>query len=136
MPQLTKELTEPHKEFLRNPFYGVATTLRADGSPHSTIVWVDVDEDGVSFNTQTGRAKPRHLERDPRVSLLVVDGRDPYRWLSIDGTAALVFEGAAEQIDRLSLKYRGVTPYANHPKTERRVTVRIHPARVYAYGLD
>ena len=38
-------------EFLENPFVGVVTTLRRDGSPQSTVVWVDVDDDGVSFNT-------------------------------------------------------------------------------------
>ena len=128
------ELTEAQREFLRNPFVGVATTLRADGSPHATVVWVDVDDEGVSFNTETGRAKPRHLERDPRVSLTVVDPSNPFRWLTIDGTAEMTFDGAAEQIDRLSEKYTGRTPYANHPETERRVTVRIRPRRIQGYG--
>ncbi|MBI4171888.1 MAG: pyridoxamine 5'-phosphate oxidase family protein, partial [Actinobacteria bacterium] len=48
-------LTEQQKDFLKNPYVGVATTLRADGSPHSTVVWVDVDDNGVSFNTAYGR---------------------------------------------------------------------------------
>lgn len=130
------ELTDQHKEFLRNPFVGVATTLREDGSPHSTVVWVDVDDEGVSFNTETGRAKPRHLERDPRVGLIVVDPQNPFRWVAVDGTAEMTFEGAPEQIDRLSEKYTGKTPYANHPETERRVTVRIRPQHVESYGLD
>ncbi len=129
------ELTDTHKQFLRNPFVGTAITLRDDGSPHATVVWVDVDDEGVSFNTETGRAKPRHLERDPRMSLVVVDAENPYRWLAIDGVGEMTFDGAADQIDRLSQKYRGVTPYPNHPKTERRVTVRIRPVRVEAYGF-
>jgi hypothetical protein len=29
-----------------------------------------------AFNTATGRAKPKHLEHDPRASLLVVDPND------------------------------------------------------------
>ena len=32
------------REFLRNPFVGVVTDLRPDGSPHSTVVWVDVED--------------------------------------------------------------------------------------------
>ncbi len=51
------------------------TTLRADGSPHSTVVWVDCDGDDVLFNTARGRAKERHLLADPRVSVVTVDGR-------------------------------------------------------------
>ena len=36
-------LTEAQRKFLEeNPFVGTVTTLRGDGSPHSTIVWVDV----------------------------------------------------------------------------------------------
>jgi len=49
---------KPRKFLDENPYVGVATTLREDGSPHSTIVWVDVEGDKVSFNTALGRAKP------------------------------------------------------------------------------
>ena len=67
-------LTERQLAFLdENPFVGVATTLRPDGSPHSTVVWVDIDEGVVSFNTEEGRAKVRHVDDDSRVSLLVLD---------------------------------------------------------------
>ena len=47
-------LKEKERRFLdENPFVGVVTTLRADGSPHSTVVWVDVEDGKVSFNTAT-----------------------------------------------------------------------------------
>ncbi len=85
---------------------GVVTTLQHDGAPQSTVVWVDVDDDGVSVNTAYGRVKPRNLARDPRISLVVVDPEDPYRWFKLAGTATLVDEGADAQIDRLSKKYR------------------------------
>ena len=86
---------------------GVVTTLQPDGSPQSTVVWVDVDDDGPSINTAYGRVKPRNLARDPRISLVVVDPNDPYRWVKLNGTGTLVDEGADEHIDRLSLKYTG-----------------------------
>jgi general stress protein 26 len=74
------KLTEKQKEFLKNPYVGTVTTLREDGSPHSTVVWVDDVENGnVSFNTAYGRLKPTNLERDPRVSLLVIDPNDAYK---------------------------------------------------------
>jgi PPOX class probable F420-dependent enzyme len=123
-----KELTRAQREFLENPYIGVATTLRPDGSPHSTPVWVDVDEDGVSFNTAWPRAKPRHLARDPRVSLVVVDPKDELRWLGIRGTATILDEGANDQIDRLARKYRGHDSYRSHREGETRVTVRISPS--------
>ena len=122
-----KELTRAQREFLESPYIGVATTLRPDGSPHSTPVWVDVDDKGVSFNTARPRAKPRHLEADPRVALVVVDPKDELRWLGITGTASLVDDGANEQIDRLARKYRGHDSYQSHREGETRVTVRISP---------
>jgi len=115
------------------PYFGVVTTLRADGSPQSTVVWVERDGDAVSFNTAYGRTKPANLERDARVSILVT-APDFYRWVAVDGRAELTTEGAEEQIDRLSRKYDGKPwPYV---EGQRRVTVRVVPEHVTAYGVD
>lgn len=130
------ELTDAQRRIFEEPNYAVATTLRADGSPHSTVVWVELLDGQPSFNTAYPRAKPRHLERDPRVALTVLDREDPFRWLSVSGIAALTTDGANDQIDRLSQKYRGVTPYDGYNDDEQRVTVRIAPEHVTPYGLD
>ena len=130
------ELTAAERAFLENPFVGVVTTLNPDGSPQSTIVWVDVDDAGVSINTAYGRVKPRNLALDPRLSLVVVDPGDPYRWLKLNGTGTLVDEGADAHIDRLSKKYTGREVYASRQPGEQRVTVRIAPERILSRGLD
>ena len=132
-----RRLTEAEREFLSNPFVGTITDLRPDGSPHTTVVWVDVDgDDTVLFNTAYGRAKPRYLADDPRVSLAVVDPGDPYRWIAVSGTAALVDEGADEHIDRLAKKYIGADSYPFRQPGERRVTVRITVEKIDGRGLD
>ena len=133
---MTVKLTEKQREFLQNPFVGSITDLRPDGSPHTTVVWVDVDDEGVSFNTAYGRAKPRYIAGDPRVSLAVVDPDDPYRWISVSGTATLIDVGADEHIDLLAKKYLGKDVYPFRAPGERRVTVRISPTRVESRGLD
>lgn len=115
---------------------GVVTALRPDGSPHSTVVWVDVAAGEVSFNTARGRAKERYLARDPSVGLTVVDPGDPYRWLAVSGAAELTEDGADEQIDRLSGKYLGRDRYTSRRPGERRVTVRIRPRHVDSTGLE
>ena len=133
---VTKALTDAERAFLENPFVGVVTTLQPDGSPQSTVVWVDVDDEGVSINTAYGRVKPRNLAHDPRLSVVVVDPQDPYCWFKILGTGRLVDEGADEQIDRLSKKYTGRDVYASRQPGEQRVTVRIDPVRTLSRGLD
>jgi PPOX class probable F420-dependent enzyme len=129
-------LSAAERAFLEEPFVGVVTTLSRDGSPQSTVVWVDVDDEGVSINTAYGRVKPRNLARDPRLSLVVVDPNDPYRWLKVNGTGTLVDEGADAQIDRLSKKYTGRDVYASRQPGERRVSVRISAERILSRGLD
>ena len=71
-----RALTDEQLRFLdESPFVGVATTLRDDGSPHSTVVWVDVEprrqDRGRGRSVQTGlKRRQRNLEplfRPPRI---------------------------------------------------------------------
>jgi len=55
---------------------------------------------------------------------------------SSDGRATLTTDGADEQIDRLAKKYLGKDEYPWRKPEEQRITVRIHPSRVEATGLD
>ena len=131
-----RSLSDNERAFLENPFVGVVTTLQRDGAPQSTVVWVDVDDDAVFIKTPNGRVKPRNHARDPRISLVVIDPEDAYRWFKLAGTATLVDEGADEQIDRLSKKYTGRDVYASRQPGEQRVSVRITPDRILSRGID
>ena len=127
------QLTEAQRAFIREPYYAVATTLRVDGSPHSTVVWVDEDDGRILFNTTLHRAKWRELDRDPRASVVVI-APDGYHWVSASGLVALSTEGALEDIERLSWKYDG---HAFRPlgEGEVRVSARLEPDRVTGYGV-
>ena len=130
-------LSDAQRAFVQdNPFVGTVTTLRADGSPHSTVVWVDTDGDAVLFNTARGRAKERHILRDPRVSVAVVDPQDAFRWVAVTGTAELVDDGADDHIDSLAKKYLGADSYPFRNAAEQRVIVRITVDRVDGIGID
>jgi PPOX class probable F420-dependent enzyme len=130
-------LKEQQKQFLdENPFVGIVTTLRDDGSPHSTVVWVDVEDGKPSFNTALGRAKPNHLHHDPRASLLVVDPNTEYKWVAVSGHTPLTENGADAQIDKLAKKYIGKDEYPWRKPTETRVKVLIEPEKVDASGFE
>ena len=126
-------LTDEQGAFLREGHYAVVTTLRADGSPHATVTWVDWDGEHVLVNITPERVKAHHLERDPRISVLTIDGDDPYRWVSVSGTAELTTEGANEHIEALSWRYRGRT-YGLGPD-DQRLLARVRPERVTAYKV-
>jgi PPOX class probable F420-dependent enzyme len=130
------KLSDDQRAFLReNPYAGVVTTLREDGSPHATIVWVDEDDGDVVFNTALGRAKPRHLERDPRASVLMVDPNDQYKWVSVSGPVQLTTEGADAHIDHMAKKYLGKDEYPWRREGEQRLIVRVKPEKVSSSGF-
>jgi PPOX class probable F420-dependent enzyme len=128
-------LDEKQREFLANPYYAVVSTVRDDGSVHNTVVWVDVDDEGLWFNTSIDRAKERHLRKNQNVSIIVVDPANPYKWVSVSGTAELRTESGDADIDHLSNKYLG-KDYPYRQPGEVRVTVRVPSEKVEALGLD
>ena len=128
-------LTDAQGAFIRdNAFYCVLTTLREDGSPHSTVVWVDEVDGKLLLNTVIGRVKERHLRRDPRASVVVLDAASGYRWVSVSGTVRLTTENANADIERLSQKYDG-QPFRELAEGEVRITAYLTPVQVTGYGV-
>ena len=127
------KLTEAQRAFIREPNYAVVTTLRADGSPHSTVTWVDEEDGRILFNTTLHRAKFRELDNDPRVSVAVV-AADGYHWVAASGTVTLTTDGALDDIERLSWKYDG-HPFRPLREGEVRVTARLDPDHVTGYDV-
>jgi PPOX class probable F420-dependent enzyme len=127
------ELTEAQRAFIREPNYAVMTTLRADGSPHSTVIWVDEEDGRILFNTAMHRAKWRELDRDPRAAVMVV-APDGYHWVSVSGRVTMTTDGAMDDIERLSRKYDG---HSFRPLGEREVRIsgRLDPEHVTGYGV-
>ena len=132
---MSAELTDQQQKFLKEGHLAIVATIRPDGTPQQTPTWIDAEDGRVLFNTAEGRAKPKNLRRDPRVSICVVDRQNPYRWVSITGTAELEHEGADEHIDVLAHRYTGRETYGVGPDEER-VIVRVQPARVRASQVD
>ena len=131
------QLTDNQRRFIaENPYVGTVTTLRQDGSPHNTIVWVDAENGVVSFNTAVGRAKERYLRKDPRATITIVDPENAYQWVSISGQVQMTTEGADEQIDRLAKKYLGKDEYPWRNPDEQRISVKITPEKIDSAGFD
>jgi PPOX class probable F420-dependent enzyme len=122
---MTVELTADDLALLREPHVGIVATLMRDGSSQLTPVWVDTDGRTVLFNTAKDRIKYRNLQRNPVVSLAVVDATNHSRWLSVRGRAEIVETGAVEHVHRLAGKYLGVDRYPYLREGEERVTVRL-----------
>jgi PPOX class probable F420-dependent enzyme len=124
-------ITDLARELLAGPNVASVATTNPDGSPQQTIVWVGERDGRVVFSTVRGRVKERNLLRDPRISVLVLDAEDAYRFVTIIGTATLEDEGADDLIREMSLKYTG-REWVERATTPR-VNVVIDVERVVEY---
>jgi PPOX class probable F420-dependent enzyme len=121
-------LSDEQARLFLEPNIGLVATIREDGTPQVTPVWVDWDGERVVFNTAEGRWKPRNISRDPRVTVTVLDRENPYEWVAVTGPAEVSEDGAVEHINRLSHKYVGRD--FGLRTGEKRLIVRVRPERV------
>ncbi|MGV9244515.1 PPOX class F420-dependent oxidoreductase [Streptomyces sp. NPDC003710] len=117
---------------LRRPNPGVIATLRADGAPVSTPTWYLWEDGRVLVNMDEGRVRLKHLRRDPRVSLTVLDEGGWYTHVTLLGQVTEMYddEGLAD-IDRLSRHYLG-KPYPERSRA--RVSAWIEVDRWHGWG--
>ncbi|MFB6242902.1 MAG: PPOX class F420-dependent oxidoreductase [Halobaculum sp.] len=129
-------IPESHVDILEAESYAQIATVMPDGTPHVTPVWVDhEDREYVLVNTARGRRKEKNIRANPKVGVSVLDPEDPYRYVSVRGTATLTEEGAVEHIDRLAQQYMGVEEYPHHgEESGARVIVRIPAENVVTSG--
>jgi PPOX class probable F420-dependent enzyme len=83
-------------------------TIRRDGRPHVHPIWIGIDGDTLLVNTEEGRQWPANVRRDPRVTLTVTDGQNPYEYVEITGRVVEeTASGAETNINALAHKYMG-----------------------------
>ncbi|MBA2337546.1 MAG: PPOX class F420-dependent oxidoreductase [Acidimicrobiia bacterium] len=109
--------------------FAVITTLLPDGRAQSHVMWVDTDGEHILMNTEKHRRKFRNIERDPRVTVTLIDRTDPYSFVEVRGDVVetVLGDDARAHIDTLSQKYHG-HDYAGTIKSER-VMLKIRPER-------
>jgi hypothetical protein len=73
-----------------------------------TPVWIGVRDDRLVIGSGESSLKVRNLRRDPRLSLSVIDFRDPYEEVQIRGHVIEFRDDAKFEImDEISRKYTG-----------------------------
>jgi PPOX class probable F420-dependent enzyme len=119
-------------EEIRSNGAGTLVTLRADGSPHASVVFAAVVEDGLWISSRKPLVKVRNIRRDPRVAF----SSGIAEWVTVEGTAR-IHEGS-DVLEKLRTYYR--TARGEHPDWEdydramirdERLIIEIRPARAY-----
>lgn len=123
-------IDDPAVRHLLERNHAVVSTLNEDGSIHSTVVWVNIEDGKVAVNSSLGRRWPTNLERDPRITVLVYDESNPFEYVEMRGTVTANTEVADGHIDRLAKKYIGADTYPFRQPGEQRVTFFVEPTLV------
>jgi PPOX class probable F420-dependent enzyme len=126
-------LNDAVRQLLDGRNFATVATLGPDGQPHSSVVWIDRDDDTVVFSLTADKQKARNLTRDPRVSVTVFDLANPYHSVEIRGTAELIEDPEKSLSERLSQKYLGESPPAE-PADTVRLVARITPSKVNGFS--
>jgi PPOX class probable F420-dependent enzyme len=128
-------LPDRAKEWIDAPTaFPTLATVNADGSPQTTIHWVARDGDDLLISTVRGRRHADNVERDPRVSVMLIAPDNPYAYLEVRATATVTEEGGRELIDDLMEKYHGRRPYEWDGPDAVRLVIRVPPEHVVFHG--
>jgi PPOX class probable F420-dependent enzyme len=125
------EIPAEATHLLEGQHFAHIATLKEDGSPQVSPVWIGHEGALITFNTAEGRLKTDNLKRDPRVAISIVNQENPYEHLLIQGKVTeITSDGADEDIDALAKRYMGVDEYPLRQPGEQRVIVKIEPEKV------
>ncbi|WP_406634291.1 PPOX class F420-dependent oxidoreductase [Amycolatopsis sp. WGS_07] len=110
--------------------FAAVTTVLPSGRLQTQTIWVHVENGKIVLNTETHRAKYRNVVRDDRITVLIRDEQDPYRYAEVRGrvTGVETGERARLQVDELARKYTGGDYPPEAIKSER-VILRVTPER-------
>lgn len=125
---MAAEVSKKLAEFAAEVFPAVLGTTRKDGSVQLNPVWFEYSDGSFWINGGTGRGWFKHLERDSRLTMLLLDPRDMFRWAQIEGRMVSWEEDSGgDHINHLSHRYLG-RDYQN--SRQGRIKVQIEPMRI------
>ena len=121
-------------DLARGPNFAALSFTLPSGAIATHVMWVDATDEHVLINTEIHRAKYRAMPVGAKVTVMIWDHADPYKYGEVRGHVAGEIRGAEarEHIDALSRRYRG-RDYATQIESER-VILQIAPDRQRARG--
>ncbi len=132
-------LSAPAQALLGSDAVAHVWTRNQDGTPQVSVVWVIVEADEIVFGCDRFSRKARNLRLDPSIVLSIEDDirneQGFQRHLVVRGTARLSSGPDPELMDRLAVKYSGLS---RHPLAIRdsddAVVVRVTVERISGVG--
>lgn len=125
-----------HLDLLTQPIFVSAVTIIPDGTPQASIVWRIWEEPYILVSSPRHTQKTRNVTREPRITFLMVDPQNPYRYLEIGGVVTAVLPDPdydfLERITQFYQKrpfYGAAEPIENRGKKDHMI-FRIEPQKL------
>jgi PPOX class probable F420-dependent enzyme len=132
---------QQRRQFVRDHRTCVFGYARKSHGPAMTIVYYVMDGDDMLVSTMAARAKPKAVERNPEVSLCVLDENWPVTYLQVYGTAVVDRDpqaGADLLVRVVELMAGETVPPERREQVQRlareeeRVVIRVTPHSTFA----
>jgi len=118
------------------PLLAVLATYREDGSVLLSPVWHEYRDGGFNVCCNDGDIKVRHLQRDPRGSLVVAEPLPPYRGVELSTKVKVVYDGVRAMVERVAVRYLGeAAGRAYAAASSDGVVLRFEPGRLRAWDF-
>lgn len=129
------EIPDDYHDLLESTALVHVATVGPNGEPQNNPVWFDWDGEQLRFSQTTTRQKLRNVERDPRVSISILDPNNGYRYLELRGVVERVDPDPDKAfIDRMAQKYLGQEKYPWNQPGDERVVVVVRPVHTTKMG--
>jgi PPOX class probable F420-dependent enzyme len=108
------DLDPIYKQLLDQPVTMTLGLIGPDGRVNLTPMWFDYEGDKVLVNTASHRRKCEWIRKNPCLTMLLVNPKNPYHWVQIKCTVEKELrewepggEYVTKQLDRIWHKYTG-----------------------------
>jgi len=139
------DLDPIYRQLMDEPVTAVLAVTGGDGRPNLTPMWFDYDGDRVLINVAAHRRKTGWIRKQPKLTMLLLNPRNPYHWLSLKlEVAEEIHEDDPErgawvtqQLDKIWTKYTSnEPPYGLRDPSlpERRVLFVCRVERIATFG--
>ena len=122
-------------DLLDRPLVAILATRRLDDTILLSPVWFEWRDGGINvWAVSMDDGKVRHIQRDPRVSVVVANSEWPYKGLEIRADATVSPDGFYEVLDRTGRRYMGDEAAGRMVATYKPgVVIRIAPGNLRAW---
>jgi PPOX class probable F420-dependent enzyme len=125
-------------EFLQQAKCAILATRFRDGRVLLSPVWHEWQNGGFTVIIPAVDIKARHIQREPRVSLVVAEDTPPYRGIEIRGEAKRISGDVRALVRRMAVRYLGEEQgpaYADAVSQGETMILRIEPGELRVWDF-